>query len=66
MKRNDVTAVEKMWERCPQSLGDGFGVAVLIPEDEWYSMKRYIRHLRDELQRANELAPAVIPNREPS
>ena len=48
-ERDDKELVEKMWERCPQFLGDGFGEAVCIPADEWRAMKRYIRRLRTQV-----------------
>ena len=49
----DEKLMEKLWERCPQFLGNGFGNAVCVPEDEWRAMKRYIRELRTQLEEAS-------------
>lgn len=51
---NDRDTVEKMWERCPQFLGARFGNAVLIPEREWYALKRYFRPMRARLLAAEQ------------
>ena len=63
MKTKDLETFERMWERCPQCLGNGFPAAVVVPDEQWYCMKRYVRHLREELRQERAMVQRMRAER---